>query len=202
MRGLSCTTSPRRVSVPAFPFSLASVRQTNTTYPVMFHSTRPTADLWSSKSPTMLALHFSLSRSFSGPPPSPTSSPSRSSLGVGGFTRHIRTWPSREPVATRWYDRPHDGAHATDVIANALGGSPSVPDADVDVAVVVVVVLVTSEAAVVRGEGLRLSTVVGRWEGDIWMIFNGTGAGWRGGHELGGGVGGAGGRKEGKKGSP
>ena len=71
---------------------------------------------------------------------------------------------------------------------------------DVDAAVVVV--FVTSEAAAVRGEGLRLSTVVGRWDGDIWMIFNGTGAGWRGGHELGGGVGGAGGRKEGKKGSP
>jgi hypothetical protein len=25
---------------------------------------------------------------------------------------HIRTVPSRDPVANRWYDRPHDGAHA------------------------------------------------------------------------------------------
>lgn len=30
----------------------------------------------------------------------------------GGSIRHIRTVPSRDPVANRWYDRPHDGAHA------------------------------------------------------------------------------------------
>ena len=60
----------------------------------------------------------------------------------------------------RWYERPHDGAHATDVTANALDGSPSLLDVEV--------VLVASAAL---GEGLRLSTVVGRCDGDIWMIF-------------------------------
>jgi hypothetical protein len=32
---------------------------------------------------------------------------------------HIRTCPSRPPVATRWYERPHEGAHDTEVIAEA-----------------------------------------------------------------------------------
>ena len=32
---------------------------------------------------------------------------------------HIRTCPSRPPVATRWYERPHEGAHDTEVIEEA-----------------------------------------------------------------------------------
>ena len=32
---------------------------------------------------------------------------------------HIRTCPSRPPVATRWYERPHEGAHDTEVIVEA-----------------------------------------------------------------------------------
>ena len=47
-----------------------------------------------------------------------------SSLGVGARTRQMRTWPSREAVATRWYERPQLGAHATLVIANVFGAVP------------------------------------------------------------------------------
>jgi hypothetical protein len=45
------------------------------------------------------------------------SSPSSSA----GLTRQMRTRPSRPPVAMRWYDRPQDGAHATQVIAKGAG---------------------------------------------------------------------------------
>jgi hypothetical protein len=47
----------------------------------------------------------------------------------------MRTWPSRLPVATRWYERPHDGAHETELtdagrVPSASGRpDPSVPDA-------------------------------------------------------------------------
>ena len=36
-----------------------------------------------------------------------------------GLIFHIRTCPSRPPVATRWYERPHEGAHDTEVTAEA-----------------------------------------------------------------------------------
>lgn len=41
----------------------------------------------------------------------------RSGDGRGGYMRQMRTFPSRPPVATNWYERPHDGAQATEVIA-------------------------------------------------------------------------------------
>ena len=31
----------------------------------------------------------------------------------------MRTCPSRPPVATRWYERPQEGAHDTEVMAEA-----------------------------------------------------------------------------------
>ncbi len=110
--------SRTRPSFPADDRIVLQVRQYSSrqqhparaTHPVMFHSTRPTVDLhtrqhphdtslnepthlWSSKSPTMLAPHL---------PSTSSASPSRSSPGVGGRTRHILTCPSRLPVATRW----------------------------------------------------------------------------------------------------
>ena len=48
--------------------------------------------------------------------PSPINSSKSSDPGL---IFHIRTCPSRPPVATRWYERPHEGAHDTDVIAEA-----------------------------------------------------------------------------------
>ena len=53
------------------------------------------------------------------------SSRSTSSRGVGGLTRHIRTWPSLLPVAIKWYDRPQEGAQATEVTEYGVGESPS-----------------------------------------------------------------------------
>jgi hypothetical protein len=48
--------------------------------------------------------------------PSPINSSKSSDPGL---IFHIRTCPSRQPVATRWYERPHEGAHDTEVIAEA-----------------------------------------------------------------------------------
>ena len=41
----------------------------------------------------------------------------RSSSSEIGRSFHTRTCPSRPHVATRWYERPHDGAHDMEVIA-------------------------------------------------------------------------------------
>lgn len=133
---------------------------------MIFHSTRPTADLWSSKSPTMLADHCA---------PSPSSAPvSRSSLGVGGLTRQIRTCPSRAPVATRWYERPHDGAHAMDVTAHVFAPvHPSPAPAPPDPFVAAAGDLMDgseAEGAEDAGAGLRLRSEDGRREGVTWMI--------------------------------
>lgn len=43
--------------------------------------------------------------------------PSLSKSSDPGLIFHIRTCPSRPPVATRWYERPHEGAHDTEVMA-------------------------------------------------------------------------------------
>ena len=51
--------------------------------------------------------------------PSPTIPSSLSKSSDPGLIFHIRTCPSRPPVATRWYERPHEGAHDTEVIAEA-----------------------------------------------------------------------------------
>lgn len=48
-------------------------------------------------------------------PKSATTSALHGSPSSPGSTRQIRTTPSREPVAMRWCDRPHDGAHAREV---------------------------------------------------------------------------------------
>lgn len=77
-------------------------------------------DRCSEKSPTNVAAHFSFSE---------LSSPSLGKT-LGGLTRHILTCPSREPVAIRWYDLPHEGAHETDVMAYVTGGSVSPLESD------------------------------------------------------------------------
>ena len=48
-----------------------------------------------------------------------------------GLTFHILTWPSRPPLAMRWYDPRHEGAQATEVMAcevteGVLAGSTAV----------------------------------------------------------------------------
>ena len=60
----------------------------------------------------------------------------------------------------RWYDRPHDGAHATDVTANVLGASGSPPAAAV----------APSALDEDAGVGFRDRSVDGRREGETWMI--------------------------------
>ena len=52
--------------------------------------------------------------------PSPIIPSSLSKSSDPGLIFQIRTCPSRPPVATRWYERPHEGAHDTEVIAEAI----------------------------------------------------------------------------------
>ena len=56
-------------------------------------------------SATDTAVHFAASWSTSAASSDP------------GLTFHILAWPSCPPVAMRWYDLPHKGAHATEVMA-------------------------------------------------------------------------------------
>lgn len=132
----------------------------------MFQSTRPTAildwcnemrwkantctHLWLSKSATTVPVHFD---------PTPSSSVSASSAGL---TRQILTWPSRLPVAIRWYDRPHEGAHATEVTAYGAGASFSKAGAPAKP--------LPSAEDLPDGEGSSVSSVIGRRDGEIWMI--------------------------------
>ena len=79
----------------------------------------------------------------------------------------MRTCPSRPPVAIRWYDRPHEGAQATEVIEK---GGGVVVEVDSPVPVVAVVgsppPAAPSKAGgcVAGGVGLRVRTQVDRWE--------------------------------------
>jgi hypothetical protein len=54
----------------------------------------------------------------------------------------------------RWYERPHDGAHDTEVIAEVTlaSGSVGAPSAD-------------------AGDGSSVRIVVGRWDGNSWIIW-------------------------------
>jgi hypothetical protein len=77
-----------------------------------------------------------------------------SSFKGGGLTFHTRTRPSRLPVATRWYERPQDGAHATDV-TEYVGG------------------LARCVGEEVGGDGSSVSTATGLREGEsltIWRL--------------------------------
>ena len=65
----------------------------------------------------------------------------------------MRTCPSRPPVATRWYERPHEGAHDTEVIAYG-----AVPSSEID-------------PKSTGGEGSRERRVIGRREGDSCIIY-------------------------------
>lgn len=149
------------------------------TVPVMFHSTLPTADLvakpasasapanhnqneqkqrthlWLSKSATMLALHF--------PSPSPSSASSST-----GFTFQILTCPSRLPVAMRWYERPHDGAHATEVTAYTPTVDSVSPPAAALGAAAAAGTRSCEDSSV--GAGSRTRMAVGRREEDSEMI--------------------------------
>lgn len=93
-------------------------------------------------------------------------STSASSLSSAGFTFQILTWPSLPPVARRWYDRPQDGAHATEVIAYGVGASPS-PDGPVPE-------LVSDGFRAPEGAGSSVNNVVGRREGDTCIIWGGS----------------------------
>ena len=88
-------------------------------------------------------------------------SASASSRSSAGFTLQILTCPSLPPVARRWYDRPQDGAHATEVIAYGVGASPS-PDGPVPALV--------SDGL---GVGSSVNNVVGRREGETCIIWKG-----------------------------
>lgn len=90
----------------AFHYPLACHEQ----HPKRLTSTIPILAPPFSNSATTSAFHPSLDVS------------SGSSPSFGGSTLHILTAPSRAPVAMRWYDRPQDGAHETDVRGDEEGG--------------------------------------------------------------------------------
>jgi len=68
----------------------------------------------------------------------------------------------------RWYERPHDGAHATDVMANAGGAAVASASA------ACVVLLSGAAAAGACGAGAgaasRVSRTVGRRDGESCII--------------------------------
>jgi hypothetical protein len=78
----------------------------------------------------------------------------RSSSSEVGRSFQTRTCPSRPPVAMRWYERPHDGAHEMDVIACCA--------------------ITSSEMDPVStgGEGSSERRVIGRREGDSCIIYH------------------------------
>lgn len=72
----------------------------------------------------------------------------RSSSTELGRSFQTRTCPSRPPVATRWYERPHDDAQEMEVIAyGAVVSSETDPEST-------------------GGEGSSERRVIGRREGD------------------------------------
>jgi hypothetical protein len=71
----------------------------------------------------------------------------RSSSRDVGRSFQTRTCPSRPPVATRWYERPHDGAQEIEVIAYAVASSETDPESK-------------------GGEGSSERRVIGRREGE------------------------------------
>lgn len=69
-------------------------------------------------------------------------------------------------MAIRWYDLPHEGAHATQVIAYGVGvASVSATG----------FVAMPSEEEEGGGEGSRVRRVVGRLDGDDWIICHNRG---------------------------
>ncbi len=80
-----------------------------------------------------------------------------------GFTFQILTRPSRPPVAMRWYDLPHEGAHATEVIANGVGCSASVWPGVTEGSVEGVLFCAA-------GDGSSTRMVAGLREGESWII--------------------------------
>jgi len=78
----------------------------------------------------------------------------RSSSSELGRSFQTRTCPSRPHVATRWYERPHDGAHEMEVMAyGAVTSSVMDPDST-------------------GGEGSSERSVIGRREGDNCIIYD------------------------------
>jgi hypothetical protein len=78
----------------------------------------------------------------------------RSSSSEVGRSFHTRTCPSRPHVATRWYERPHDGAHEMEVMAyGAVTSSVTDPDST-------------------GGERSSERSVIGRREGDSCIIYD------------------------------
>jgi len=78
----------------------------------------------------------------------------RSSSSELGRSFHTRTCPSRPHVATRWYERPHDGAQEMeDMEYGAATSSVMDPDST-------------------GGEGSSERSVIGRREGDNCIIYD------------------------------
>lgn len=82
--------------------------------------------------------------------------------GGGGRTFQILTCPSREPVATRWKERPQLGAHAT--LVTAYTGSLVLPDAEAEAEAVWADPVDGEEVASAPGPVLDCVSAEARWE--------------------------------------